>query len=184
MRAITAVFMFALVVPSFALAANEARRDLDLAKKAAPDPEHGAEERHHTAEIAEVDGWNLDIAEPPRRPLAERDIADAAAQLRPGVPGQTAADHHHVAADEGAGSEVRIPADDHQIVADAPFDPGRPADDDHGVGDFFVGRHRDASPDGDAGFDRAIDLRLFGERRTDWSGRLLRVRRRRNQQQQ
>jgi cytochrome c553 len=43
MRVITAVFVFALVVPSFALAANEARRDLDLAKQAAPDPEHGAE---------------------------------------------------------------------------------------------------------------------------------------------
>jgi len=43
MRLITAVFVFALVVPSFALAANEARRDLDLAKQAAPDPEHGAE---------------------------------------------------------------------------------------------------------------------------------------------
>lgn len=43
MRVIIAIFMFALVVPSFALAANEARRDLDLAKKAAPNPEHGAE---------------------------------------------------------------------------------------------------------------------------------------------
>ncbi len=43
MRVTIAVFVFALVVPSFALAANEARRDLDLAKQAAPDPEHGAE---------------------------------------------------------------------------------------------------------------------------------------------
>jgi hypothetical protein len=63
---------------------------------------------------------------------------------------------------------MEVAAHDHGTLTDTALDFQRPADHDHTVQDFFVGRDRDVLADGDAGPGQAIGGRRA--RGIGWQG--------------
>ena len=85
------------------------------------------------------------------RPLAKRDVVDAADLPRAGVARQLAANQHDFAAHVGGRAEVKVAADHDDAVADASFDGQRAEDDDRGIGHLLVALDAHVLPDCDAG---------------------------------